>query len=164
MSRFLSWCGLLVVVLNFTGYYLFVLVQLHTHVESRDARLTAPGRTRSFVLPAQVFNTIKLDDHEFRLDNNLYDIVSSRVDGELVYLVAIPDAFEDELLTLLQALTDAGPLEDEAANLLEHPDSFLDDTGWTVTSSCLLVQHHTPHRILMPDVPEVVAGPPPWPG
>ena len=112
MKRIAAFFFLLVVLYNTAGYYLVVKVkraQLKEQVKQmrletkNTSALTLIKESKS-VLAAKQSKLAFIDKNEFKLNGEMYDVLSMVDHGDEVWFYCISDKQEDKLLTTLEQL------------------------------------------------------------
>ncbi|MBX7206654.1 MAG: hypothetical protein K1X81_14625 [Bacteroidia bacterium] len=127
MKRFSSLCLLVVMLYNIAGYYMVVKV-MRRHLKERvkTVRLhqqVFPGlqvvKESKFTLSAGKSKLVFVQQDEFRLDGEMYDIISTVEQGDEVWYYCVKDKQEDKLLASLQQLVNENTTSKNAKQLLK---------------------------------------------
>lgn len=127
MKRFSALFLLVVMLYNIAGYYVVVKVmrrQLKEQVKTvRLHKQVFPGlkvvKESKFTLAARKSKLVFVEQDEFRLDGEMYDIISTYEQGDEVWYYCVKDTQEDKLLASLQQLVNENTTSKNAKQLLK---------------------------------------------
>ena len=115
--------GALVLAMTFLvqlgGYYMYVAlqeIQLQKSFWENREKYKSEDLTILKLSTADFYKS-KVDDHELRIDGNMYDIVRIEKVDDCITVYAWLDSFEGELMSLLQGLFDDADHESQHGEL-----------------------------------------------
>ena len=97
---------LLVFLINAAGFYLYYIVQLQQiRKEMREAlKLTPDSELEILTLTKKQFLESKVEEHEIRVNDKMYDIARTKLQGDMILVYCIHDQKEDNLLAFLNEI------------------------------------------------------------
>ncbi len=155
-----------VILLQVAGSYFYFIVRLSAiRQEMRDQLKDKPDHelTLLTLTPGQ-FRKAKVDDHEVKVNGMMYDIARLVVKQDLVYIYALHDEAEDNLLAFLNEMVkrstkDKKPVPSSLLHLLTL--QFVIHENITPSNFGVLIDHITPYRACSSSFNSGIETPPP---
>jgi hypothetical protein len=98
---------LVILLVNSVGFYVYYIVQLkQIRWEMQMALALAPEeKLEKISLTHKQYQLSKVDDHEIRINDKMYDIGRIKITGDSVLVYCMHDAKEENLMAFLDEIT-----------------------------------------------------------
>ena len=109
MKKILAILILSVMCIHLAGFYAyFVVRQNQIRQEMREAIGTLPTQDfQRFVFKKEEYQKVRVNDHEVRINDKMYDHGAPTFEGEMIVLLALHDEAEDSLISLFKELIES---------------------------------------------------------
>jgi hypothetical protein len=144
MKKGLSVFILCLFLAHFAGFYVYFFIQLTQVRQEMRAQLKhlPADQLQLIKLSNEEYKKAKVDEHEIKVDGKMYDIARMYTEADTIFIYAIHDEAEDNLLAFLDRILSV-PLKDKSA-----PNQILKFTTLTFIVPALL--QHNPSRCVIP--------------
>jgi hypothetical protein len=111
VKRGVSIFFLMIMMANAAGFYVYYAVRLNQlRHEQVEALKTTPGEKLHILrMSTTGFALSRVDEHEVRVNNKMYDIAWTRISGDSIFVYCLHDEKEDTLFAFLEEIV-ASPL------------------------------------------------------
>lgn len=108
---------LLLMAVNLAGFYgYFVLRMKEIHTEAREALKRLPETSlQRFEFSTAEYRSIRVEDHEIRVNGKMYDIARTERTADAVVVWALHDEAEDDLFAFINKVMDNAAQDDHQA-------------------------------------------------
>lgn len=155
-----------VLLLQVAGSYVYFIVRLSgIRSEMREQLKYKPDEELTLLtLTKEEFRKAKVNDHEVKVDEKMYDIARIVVQHDKVLVYALHDEAEDNLLALLNEMVerssnDKKPVPSQLIQLLTLQFVIIENKIPALTG--VSVVHTTPYQVFLPSFISVIEIPPP---
>jgi hypothetical protein len=155
-----------VLLLQVAGSYVYFIVRLSgIRHEMREQLKHIPDEELTLLtLTREEFQKAKADDHEVKVNGKMYDIARIVVNDKNVFVYALHDEAEDNLLALLNEMVkrsskDKKPVPSQLIQLITLV--FVPVESQLLQNSSVAFIHHTPYRETSVSFYTVIESPPP---
>ena len=155
-----------ILLLQVAGSYVYFIVRLSAiRQEMREQLKAKPDEQLTLLtLTAEEYQKAKVDDHEVKVNEKMYDITRIVVQDDKVLVYALHDEAEDNLLAFLNEMVkrsskDKKPVPSQLIQLFTLQFVMIENT--LPTLSATLVEHTTAYTISIPAFISLIESPPP---